>query len=243
VPHRSLHRKYRRSDPARDHAESKSCLVLKIVSVLMSSPVLPSMKEGIQECEKWRGRRGLVPVLGFVSQNCVWSSCPPGALKQHRSSTTVVFWQLNSGFEQVLGPGGKPVGELVGAEVVVLVVSVLESEVAEVEVLEEVLEIDVVEVEEVVAMQVHALLTRLATLPVHAATAYDGIALAAVTGAVVKVPQNDCASASLLGARSARRQLSALQFAATTAAAGRTSGRRREERRVILTARASDKVS
>lgn len=109
--------------------------------------------------------------------------------------------------------------------------------------LEEVLKVDVVEVEEVVAIQVHALLTRLATLPAHAATAYNGIALAAVTGAVVKVPQNDYALASLLGARSARRQLSVLQFAAATAAAGRASGRRREERRVILTARASDKLS
>ena len=206
-------------------------------------------------------------MLGFVSQNCVRSSCPPGALKQHRSSTTVVFWQLNSGFKQVLGPEGKPVDELVGAEVVVLVVSVLESEVVEVEVLEEILEVvevkvleevlevvevevveevfevDVVEVEEVVAMQVHALLTRLATSPLHAATAYEGIALAAVTGAVVKVPQNDCASASLLGARSARRQLSALHFAAATAAAGSTSGRRREERSIMLTGRASAKLS
>ena len=40
------------------------------------------------------------PVTGCVSQNCVCSSCPPGALKQHKFSTTVVLWQLNCGFEQ-----------------------------------------------------------------------------------------------------------------------------------------------
>ena len=49
------------------------------------------------------------------------------------------------------------------------------------------------EVEEtVVAIQLQALLTRLATFPVQAAAAYDGIA----TEAVVKVPQKALASSS-----------------------------------------------
>lgn len=43
------------------------------------------------------------PVGGLVSQNCVCSSCPPGALKQQRSCTIVVLWQLNCGFEHVAG--------------------------------------------------------------------------------------------------------------------------------------------
>lgn len=34
------------------------------------------------------------PVGGLVSQNCVCSIWPPGALKQHRLSTIVVLWQL-----------------------------------------------------------------------------------------------------------------------------------------------------
>ena len=38
-----------------------------------------------------------------MSQNCVCKSCPPGALKQHKSDTAVVFWQLNWGFAHVLG--------------------------------------------------------------------------------------------------------------------------------------------
>ena len=42
-----------------------------------------------------------------------------------------------------------------------------------------------------VAIQLHALLTRLATSPVQAATAYVGIALVAVTAAVVNVAQKD----------------------------------------------------
>ena len=40
----------------------------------------------------------LGPVGGLVSQNCVCNNCPPGALKQHRSVTTVVFWQLSGLF-------------------------------------------------------------------------------------------------------------------------------------------------
>lgn len=44
-----------------------------------------------------------LPVLGEVSQNCVCTSWPPGALKQHVFETTVVFWQLNWGLEQVTG--------------------------------------------------------------------------------------------------------------------------------------------
>jgi hypothetical protein len=38
-----------------------------------------------------------------ASQNWVWSSWPPGALKQQRSVTAVVFWQLNCGFKHVTG--------------------------------------------------------------------------------------------------------------------------------------------
>ena len=38
------------------------------------------------------------PDTGFVSQNCVCKSCPPGALKQHRSVCLVVLWQLSTGF-------------------------------------------------------------------------------------------------------------------------------------------------
>jgi hypothetical protein len=177
-----------------------------------------------QECKERRERQMCIPVLGAVSQNWVSRSCPPGALKQHRSSTTVVLWQLNSGFKQVFGPVGKPVGVLVGAEVDVVR-----------EVLEEVVEIDVVKVEEVTAgRQLHALFTRLITLPVQAVTANDGIALVAVTDAVVNVPQNDWAASRRLVARRARRQLSALQLAAT-AIAGRSSGRRREDSRDIFT--------
>ena len=65
-----------------------------------------------------------------------------------------------------------------------------------------------------VAMQVQALLTRLATSPVQAWTANVGIAAVAVTGAVVKVPQNALASSKRAEARSPRRQLSALQACA-----------------------------
>lgn len=46
------------------------------------------------------------PVTGSVSQNCVNSICPPGALKQHRSFCTVVFWQLSCGLEQDFGSRG-----------------------------------------------------------------------------------------------------------------------------------------
>lgn len=70
-----------------------------------------------------------------------------------------------------------------------------------------------------VAIQLHADETRLATLPVHACTANDGIALVAVTDAVVKVPQKAFASSIRFAARSPRRQLSALQLAATAAGA------------------------
>lgn len=73
-------------------------------------------------------------------------------------------------------------GELVGAE---LVDSVVEMEIL-------VLVVEVAGTEEVeVAMQVQALLTLLATSPVHPATAYEGMALVVVTAAVVKVAQND----------------------------------------------------
>lgn len=41
--------------------------------------------------------------VSLLSQNCVCKSCPPGALKQHRSATAVVFWQLSWGFEHVRG--------------------------------------------------------------------------------------------------------------------------------------------
>jgi hypothetical protein len=119
-------------------------------------------------------------------------------------------------FEQLFGPWGNPVGELVGAELVVLVTSVVESTVLDELVL--VINVVLLEYEEtVVAMQVQALLTRPATFPVHAATAYEGIALVAVTEDAVNAPQKECASASLVGALSARRQLSALQAAAATA--------------------------
>jgi hypothetical protein len=78
------------------------------------------------------------------------------------------------------------VGVLVGAPDVL----VMETEVLD-ESLEEAIEVTgIVESEDVaVAIQLHALLTRLATLPVQAATANNGIALAAVTGPDVKVPK------------------------------------------------------
>jgi hypothetical protein len=47
-----------------------------------------------------------------------------------------------------------------------------------------------VELDVDIAMQLQALLTRPATSPPQAATAYDGIALVAATTAVVKVAQN-----------------------------------------------------
>ena len=80
-----------------------------------------------------------------------------------------------------------------------------------------------------VAMHKHALLILLLTSPVHAAAAYDGMA----TEAVVKVAQNACASANFVGARSARRQLSALHDAATEVAEMK-SGKRREVREGIM---------
>jgi len=125
------------------------------------------------------------------------------------------------------GPAGE-VGALVGG------LDVLVTKVLEVIALEEVV---VVGIEEVaVAMQLHALLTRLATLPVQAATAKDGMALVAVTGEeVVKVPQNESAASSLSEARSARRQLSALQLAETPTAE-RSNGKSRECKRGILIA-------
>lgn len=88
--------------------------------------------------------------------------------------------------------------------------------------------------EEAVAIQLQAELTRLATFPVQAATAKEGIALVAVTEAVVKVPQNAFASSMRSVPRRPRRQLSALQLAAT-AAAGRRKGRRILDRRSMLT--------
>jgi hypothetical protein len=68
---------------------------------------------------------------------------------------------------------------LVGAEVDVLVVRVEDSEIVETEVLidtlvlveEELLVVEVVELEDTVGKQEQALLTLLATFPVHAATA------------------------------------------------------------------------
>jgi hypothetical protein len=68
--------------------------------------------------------------------------------------------------------------------------------------LEEALEVTgIVESEDVaVAIQLHALLTRLATLRVQAAMANDGIALFAVTGPDVKIPQKDTAASSLQAA-------------------------------------------
>lgn len=74
-------------------------------------------------------------------------------------------------------------GELVGAELV-------DSVVVETEILA--LEVEVAGVVEVeLATQLQALLTLLATSPVQPATAYEGIAVVAVTAAVVKVAQND----------------------------------------------------
>lgn len=126
-------------------------------------------------------------------------------------------------------------GELVAAvvdEVVVVVVVVVVDEVVVCEVV----------LEAGVAIQLHALLTRLATFPVQAATANDGITLVAVTGAVVKVPQNSCAASTRSLARKARRQLSALQLAAHAVAGRRTAGRRREERRGIVSVDRKDRV-
>jgi hypothetical protein len=116
------------------------------------------------------------------------------------------------------------VGVLVGA----LDVLVMETEVLD-ESLEEALEVTgIVESDDVaVVIQLHALLTRLATLPVQAATANDGIALVAVTGPDVKVPQKDTAASRRLDARRARRQLSALQLAATLTAS-KSSGEKRK---------------
>jgi hypothetical protein len=77
----------------------------------------------------------------------------------------------------------------------------------------------VVETAEVdVTIQLQADETRLATLPVQAAAANEGMALVAVTTAVVKVPQKALTSSRRFGARSPRRQLSALQVIAATAA-------------------------
>ena len=50
-----------------------------------------------------------------MSQNWVRSSCPPGALKQQRSATAVVLWQLSCALAQLIGVGGRVVAELVGA--------------------------------------------------------------------------------------------------------------------------------
>lgn len=114
-----------------------------------------------------------------------------------------------------------------------MLVGALDVLVVEIEVLDEVLKevlvvAGVLETEDVaVAMQLHALLTRLATLPVHAAIANDGIALVAVTGAVVKVPQNATAASRRSDARRARRQLSELQLAATPTAS-KSTGKTRE---------------
>jgi hypothetical protein len=146
-----------------------------------------------------------------------------------------VLWQLKLGLKQVFGPLGN-VGVLVGA---------LDVLVTDTEVLEEALEVALevggaIEVEEVtVAIQLHALLTRLATLPVHAATANEGIAPVAVTGAVVKVPQNASAASRRSDARRARRQLSELQLAATSTAI-KSTGRKREARGGILEMEAAD---
>lgn len=148
------------------------------------------------------------------------------------------LWQLSCGFKQVFGPGGNGEGVLVGASVleivtvvvVLVLVMVEEDELNGVDDVEELDETDVDGTDEVaVAMQLHALLTRLATSPVQAAAANEGIA----TEAVVKVPQNAFASSIRLAARRPRRQLSALQLAAT-AAAGRRNGRRMVDRRSML---------
>lgn len=42
------------------------------------------------------------PVAGFVSQNWVCKSCPPGALKQQVSATAVLLWQLRGKSRQNL---------------------------------------------------------------------------------------------------------------------------------------------
>jgi hypothetical protein len=118
-----------------------------------------------------------------------------------------------------LGPEGNPVGVLVGAALVELVVDpelvvdveiVVGVSVVEVDVgttlveLVDKLEVVVAVVEDEVgkailllaelevdtAIQLQALLALPATSPPQAATAYDGIALVAVTTAVVKVAQN-----------------------------------------------------
>ena len=113
---------------------------------------------------------------------------------------------------------------LVGA----LDVLVMETEVLD-ESLEEAIEVTgIFESEDVaLAIQLHALLTRLATLLVQAATANNGIALAAVTGPDVKVPQKDTAASRRSDARRARRQLSELQLAATSNAS-KSRGKKRK---------------
>lgn len=61
------------------------------------------------------------------------------------------------------------------------------------------------------AIQLQALLTRLATSPAQAWVAKVGIEAVAVTGGDVKVPQKNLASAMCCGDRRARKQLSASQ--------------------------------
>jgi len=101
----------------------------------------------------------------------------------------VVLWQLNCGLTHVFGPLGNPVGVLVGAVLIELVTDVSEDG-TEIVVLVVADEDIATELEVELAMQLQALLTRLATSPLQAATAKVGIELVAVTVAVVNEAQN-----------------------------------------------------
>jgi hypothetical protein len=59
----------------------------------------------------------VIPVLGDVSQNWVCSNCPPGALKQQRSVTAVVFPQLSCGLEHVSAVPASALGKIAPAYV------------------------------------------------------------------------------------------------------------------------------
>jgi hypothetical protein len=88
------------------------------------------------------------------------------------------------------GPEGNLVGVLVGAVLDELVIDV--SDVGcKVGVTTVVVRFMVVELDVETAMQLQALLTRLATSPVQAAIAYVGMALVPAAVVVVKVAQND----------------------------------------------------
>lgn len=123
---------------------------------------------------------------------------------------------------------GVPVGTPVGA-LDVLEIDTDTKLVDVTEMVEEVVTGTDVDVEVDVAMHEQALLTRLTTSPVQAATAYEGIATAE---AVVNVAQNDCASAIFAGARRARRQLSALHDAASAKPRETVEARRGARREV-----------